>query len=111
MADAVAMTDYIGGRAPPLAAQHFLLYWMLMATPWLRSATTTIDYGSRFHVAAGYLRVWDDTWLSWSEAHINDLASKVRQHAPHQTTRDHPSRGPTDSNNNNTQKIEALESG
>ena len=115
VADAVAMTEYTGGRAPPLAEQHFLLYWMLMATPWPRSATTTIDYGSHFHVAAalgslfdslnarpGYLRVWADTWLSWSEAHINDLASKVRQHTPHQTTRDHPSRGPTDSNNNNT---------
>ena len=99
-----------------LAEQHFLIYWMLMLTPWPRSAAPTMDYGSHFHVAAalgsvfdslnarpGYLRVWADTWLSWSMAHINDMASKVRQHAPLQGTADYPSRGPTDNNNNNTQ--------
>ena len=113
--DAVAMTECIGGRSLPLAERHSLLYWMLITTPSARSATTTMYYGSQFHVAAalgslfdslnarpGYLRVWTDSWLSQSEAHINDLASKLRQYALHQATMDHPSRGAAYSNNNTT---------
>ena len=83
------MTAYIGGGAelPPLLDAD--------GNAKARSATTTMNYGSHFHVAAALGSLFDSL-----NARPGYLASKVREHAPHQATTYHPSRGLADSNKN-----------
>jgi len=77
---------------PPHAEWRFIAYWMLMAAPWPRSATTAPGpHAGQFRAAAALggifdalnvpahrLRAWASLWAGWANGAIIDIARRLR---------------------------------
>ena len=80
-AEQLALNDLRGGALPPTDERNFIAYWLLLATPWPRSAavragfTTAAALGALFdatNVRPARLRKMAEAWLTWSEDMLNN---------------------------------------
>ena len=75
------ISDLRGGALPPTDERNFIAYWLLLATPWPRSAagragfTAAAALGALFdatNVRPARLRKMAEAWLTWSEDMLNN---------------------------------------
>ena len=80
-AEQLALADLRGGTLPPGDERNFIMYWLLLATPWPRAVavragfTAAAALGALFdatNVRPARLRRMAEAWITWSENALNE---------------------------------------